>query len=44
MDYAVIADPDTLEEAEDNASTGVALIAARVGKTRLIDNEILRFR
>ena len=40
-DHAVIADPDTLERREFVAQRGVALIAARVGTTRLIDNRML---
>lgn len=44
LDYAVIADTDTLQPVGENASAAVALVAARVGETRLIDNEILRFR
>jgi len=41
IEYAVIADPDTLEQREFVAQRGVALIAARVGTTRLIDNRML---
>ncbi len=37
-DYAIIADPDTLEELTKPQNRMVALVAARVGKTRLIDN------
>lgn len=44
LDYAVIADGETLQNADDDAASAVALIAAHVGETRLIDNEILRFR
>ncbi len=44
LSYALIADPETLEPLEDRQVTAVALIAARIGKTRLIDNEILQFR
>lgn len=44
LQYAVIADPQTLEPLQDRAGQGVALIAARVGTTRLIDNEVLQFR
>lgn len=36
--YAVLRDPDTLEELEKMPSVVVALIAAFVGQTRLIDN------
>ncbi|MDG1895932.1 MAG: pantoate--beta-alanine ligase [Fuerstiella sp.] len=42
--YSVVADCDTLEPLVETSERAVALIAARVGKTRLIDNQILRFR
>jgi len=41
LDYATIADPETLEEPETIERPVVALIAAVVGTTRLIDNMIL---
>jgi pantoate--beta-alanine ligase len=41
LDYATIADPDTLEEPTTIDRPVVALIAAFIGKTRLIDNQIL---
>ena len=44
LDYAVVADADRLIPAKDNARSAVALVAARLGKTRLIDNQILRFQ
>jgi len=44
LQYAVIADVQTLEEVTERPPSAVALIAAKVGTTRLIDNEILRFR
>jgi pantoate--beta-alanine ligase len=44
LQYAVLADPQSLEPVHDRPETAVALIAARVGTTRLIDNRILRFR
>ena len=44
LDYAVVADTEHLQDAPDDAATAVALVAARVGETRLIDNEILTFR
>lgn len=44
VQYAVIVDERTLEPLEERQPTGVALIAAKVGTTRLIDNEILQFR
>jgi pantoate--beta-alanine ligase len=42
-DYAVVVDPDSLEPAGDHVSTAVALLAAWVGRTRLLDNRILTF-
>ena len=46
LQYAVLADPDTLTQLPitSQANTAVALIAARVGTTRLLDNHILKFR
>ncbi|QDU39359.1 Pantoate-beta-alanine ligase [Maioricimonas rarisocia] len=41
-DYAVIADPDTLELLTSPQSRMVTLIAARVGSTRLIDNQLIQ--
>jgi pantoate--beta-alanine ligase len=41
LDYVSVADPDTLAELDQIKSSAVVLIAARVGNTRLIDNEIL---
>ncbi|MGE3314583.1 MAG: pantoate--beta-alanine ligase [Planctomycetaceae bacterium] len=38
VDYATVADPETLEELEKPRDEMVALVAARVGNTRLIDN------
>ncbi|HEV2972663.1 MAG TPA: pantoate--beta-alanine ligase [Pirellulales bacterium] len=43
LDYATLVDPDTLEEVSHVAGTVVALVAARVGTTRLIDNEIINW-
>lgn len=42
VDYAVVADPETLATAEFVTLPVVALIAAHVGKTRLIDNRIIQ--
>lgn len=42
LDYATIVDPDTLTELKTAQSTQVALIAAQVGVTRLIDNMIIQ--
>jgi pantoate--beta-alanine ligase len=41
LDYAVVADPNTLAELSTIERSAVALIAAHVGSTRLIDNRIL---
>lgn len=42
VDYAVVADLKTLKTAESITLPVVALIASHVGKTRLIDNRIIR--
>jgi pantoate--beta-alanine ligase len=41
IDYAVVVDPETLDPIESIQRDAVALIAARVGTTRLIDNRTL---
>ena len=41
LDYAVIADANTLSEVEQTIPEMVALIAAKVGSTRLIDNMLI---
>ena len=41
IDYAAIVDPVTMEPMRQVAETAVAIIAARVGSTRLIDNMTL---
>jgi len=41
LDYAVLVDPDTLEKVARLDRPAVALVAARVGSTRLIDNEMI---
>ncbi|NOZ23477.1 MAG: pantoate--beta-alanine ligase [Planctomycetes bacterium] len=41
IDYVAIADPDRLEKREQVEPGDVALVAVRIGKTRLIDNMIL---
>jgi len=41
VDYVALADPDTLEPRDIVDRPTVALVAARVGKTRLIDNELI---
>ena len=40
-DYASLADPDTLQELATIQPRMVALVAARVGRTRLIDNTVI---
>lgn len=44
VQYAVVSDSATLELLTERSTRAVALIAARIGSTRLIDNQILRFR
>jgi pantoate--beta-alanine ligase len=41
LDYATLVHPDTLAELTEINGPAVALVAARVGATRLIDNEII---
>ena len=41
LEYLAIVDPMTLAELKRIENAAVALIAARVGATRLIDNEVL---
>ena len=41
IDYLAITDPATLEPVEDATGDSIAMVAARVGKTRLIDNLVL---
>jgi pantoate--beta-alanine ligase len=43
VDYAVVVDSDSLAPIQELATEAVALIAAHVGKTRLIDNRVLAF-
>ncbi|MBI1347146.1 pantoate--beta-alanine ligase [bacterium] len=40
LDYATVADVDTLEPLESRGMMAVALVACRVGSTRLIDNDL----
>ena len=42
LDYVSIADPDSFEELEAVERSAVVAVAARVGKTRLIDNLVLK--
>ena len=44
LDYAVVVNTATLRAPAGDESTVVALVAARVGDTRLIDNQILQLR
>jgi len=44
VDYAAVADPETLEPLADGAERAVALVAGRLGATRLIDNIVLPCR
>ncbi len=41
IDYIAIADAESLIQSSEISTNAIALIAARVGKTRLIDNRIL---
>lgn len=41
VDYIAVVAPDTLQPVKDASSGDVAMLAARVGRTRLIDNAIL---
>lgn len=41
VDYATIVDPDTLEEIDTPRAEMIAVVAARVGSTRLIDNVLI---
>lgn len=42
LDYAALVDPDTLEEVTVVSAPALLALAVNVGKTRLIDNRILR--
>jgi len=42
LEYAAVVDPDTLEDLEVIRDRVLVAVAARVGKTRLIDNVLLR--
>jgi pantoate--beta-alanine ligase len=43
-DYVSVADPRTLQELDDtgDATEALASLAVRIGKTRLIDNFVMR--
>jgi len=42
IDYAVVVDPETLQEIDTIEHGGLATVAATFGKVRLIDNRLLR--
>jgi pantoate--beta-alanine ligase len=44
IDYVAVCDPETLREVEQISSTVVGALAVYIGKTRLIDNAVLRVR
>jgi pantoate--beta-alanine ligase len=44
LDYAAVVDPETLEPLENVTGDARAIVAARVGRTRLIDNVVLTAR
>jgi pantoate--beta-alanine ligase len=41
IDYVSIADPETLEEIEEVRAPALALLAVKIGRTRLIDNVVI---
>jgi len=42
IDYVKLCNPDTLEDTETLAGTVLMALAVKIGKTRLIDNRIIR--
>jgi pantoate--beta-alanine ligase len=42
IDYVAVAEPDTLQEIEQLSGTVLVALAVYIGKTRLIDNAVLR--
>jgi pantoate--beta-alanine ligase len=44
IDYVAVCDPDTLQEVERLSGTVLVALAVYIGKTRLIDNTLLRVR
>ena len=44
VDYAALADPESLDPLAADATAAVALVAGRLGSTRLIDNRELHAR
>jgi len=43
LDYAEIVSPESLEKLTTIAGPAIALVAAKVGRTRLIDNLVIAF-
>jgi pantoate--beta-alanine ligase len=41
VDYAAVADPETMREVERAGPRALALLAVKIGQTRLIDNLVL---
>ena len=41
LDYASVADPQTLDKLNEVNGPALALVAVRIGRTRLIDNMFL---
>jgi pantoate--beta-alanine ligase len=41
IDYVALVNPDTLESLSEITGPALAVLAVRVGTTRLIDNELL---
>jgi len=41
VDYAIVVDPESLQETDTIENGGIALVAATFGKVRLIDNRLL---
>lgn len=44
IEYVEVVDPDTLQPVEDVSDGALLAIAARIGKTRLIDNVLLQWK
>jgi pantoate--beta-alanine ligase len=42
IDYVAVCDPDTLREVEQLSGTVLVALAVYIGKTRLIDNTVLK--
>ena len=41
IDYVAIADPETLQPVDRTGERALLVVAAKIGKTRLIDNAVL---